>query len=168
MAWIGFSQVGVTDLPLTVTFSAAMLLALPWIGKGDARFLPAASALLGLAVLAKYLLPLVLAVPLALGAAQLAGPGAAAGDRAVSGGGAALVCAGVFAKRAAVSAGVLGPAVRTNDLRGAAARTALVVLSAAADCAGAALGAASAAAGTPRTVSRPPAALPAEPGCCSG
>jgi 4-amino-4-deoxy-L-arabinose transferase-like glycosyltransferase len=66
VAWIGFSQVGVTDLPLTVTFSAAMLLALPWIGKGDARFLPVASALLGLAVLAKYLLPLVLAAPLAL------------------------------------------------------------------------------------------------------
>jgi 4-amino-4-deoxy-L-arabinose transferase-like glycosyltransferase len=71
VAWTGFSQVGVTDLPLTVTFAAAMLLALPWIGKGDTRFLPAASALLGFAVLAKYLLPLVLAAPLALRARNL-------------------------------------------------------------------------------------------------
>jgi 4-amino-4-deoxy-L-arabinose transferase-like glycosyltransferase len=65
-AWIGFSQVGVTDLPLTAAFSAAMLLALPWIAKGDTRALPAASALLGIAVLAKYLLPVALAFPLVL------------------------------------------------------------------------------------------------------
>jgi 4-amino-4-deoxy-L-arabinose transferase-like glycosyltransferase len=65
-AWIGFSQVGVTDLPLTATFSAAMLLTLPWISRGDARWLPAAAALLGLAVLAKGLVPLVLATPIAL------------------------------------------------------------------------------------------------------
>jgi 4-amino-4-deoxy-L-arabinose transferase-like glycosyltransferase len=65
-AWIGFSQVGVTDLPLTATFSAAMLLALPWIAKRETRTLPAASAVLGLAVLAKGLLPLALAAPLAL------------------------------------------------------------------------------------------------------
>jgi 4-amino-4-deoxy-L-arabinose transferase-like glycosyltransferase len=65
--WIGFSQVGVTDLPLTATFSAAMLLALPWIARRDTRYLPAASALLGFAVLAKGLLPLVLAAPVAIG-----------------------------------------------------------------------------------------------------
>ncbi len=65
-AWVGFSQVGVTDLPLTAAFSAAMLLALPWIGKRDGRYLAAASASLGLAVLAKGLLPLVLAAPVAL------------------------------------------------------------------------------------------------------
>ena len=65
-AWIGFSQVGVTDLPLTAAFSAAMLLALPWIAKREERGLPAASAALGLAVLAKGLLPLALAAPLAL------------------------------------------------------------------------------------------------------
>ena len=64
-AWLGFSQVGVTDLPLTAAFSAAMLLALPWIARGDARFLPAAAALLGVAVLAKSLVPLVLSLPLA-------------------------------------------------------------------------------------------------------
>ena len=65
-AWIGFSQVGVTDLPLTATFSAAMLLSLSWIAKRETRMLPAASASLGLAVLAKGLLPLALAAPLAL------------------------------------------------------------------------------------------------------
>jgi 4-amino-4-deoxy-L-arabinose transferase-like glycosyltransferase len=63
-AWIVFSHVGVTDLPLAATFSAAMLLALPWVAKRDTRFLPAASAMLGFAVLAKGLVPLVLAVPL--------------------------------------------------------------------------------------------------------
>jgi 4-amino-4-deoxy-L-arabinose transferase-like glycosyltransferase len=66
VAWIGFGQAGVPDLPLTATFSASMLLALPWIGKRDGRFLPAASALLGAAALAKGLVPLALAAPLAL------------------------------------------------------------------------------------------------------
>jgi len=64
--WLGFSQVGVTDLPLTATFSAAVLLCLPWIGRQDARYLPAAGALLGCAALAKGLVPLALALPLAL------------------------------------------------------------------------------------------------------
>lgn len=64
--WVGFSQIGVTDLVLTATFSAAMLLALPWIAKGDTRPLPAVAAMFGLAVLAKGLVPLVLALPLAL------------------------------------------------------------------------------------------------------
>jgi 4-amino-4-deoxy-L-arabinose transferase-like glycosyltransferase len=64
--WLGFSQVGVTDLPMTAAFSTAMLLALPWASKGDTRPLPLASALLGLAVLAKGLVPVVLAVPLAI------------------------------------------------------------------------------------------------------
>lgn len=64
--WIGFSQIGVTDLLLTATFSAGMLLALPWIAKGDARPLPATAGLLGLAVLAKGLVPLVLAAPLVM------------------------------------------------------------------------------------------------------
>lgn len=62
--WLGYSQVGVTDLPLAATFSGAMLLCLPWIGRRDARYLPVAAAMLGLAVLAKGLVPLVLALPL--------------------------------------------------------------------------------------------------------
>lgn len=66
VAWLGFSQTGVPDLPLTATFSAAMLLVLPWIAKRETRYLPAAAALLGLATLAKGLVPLALAAPLAL------------------------------------------------------------------------------------------------------
>lgn len=62
--WLAFARVGVTDLPLSATFSAAMLLALPWLARGDRRRLPAAALLLGLAVLAKGLVPLVLALPL--------------------------------------------------------------------------------------------------------
>ena len=66
VSWIVFSQAGVTDLPLAAAFSASMLLALPWVARRDIRYLPAAAALLGFAVLAKGLLPIVLAAPLAL------------------------------------------------------------------------------------------------------
>jgi 4-amino-4-deoxy-L-arabinose transferase-like glycosyltransferase len=76
--WLAFSQVGVTDLPMTATFSAAMLLALPWATRGDGRFLPAAGALLGFAVLAKGLVPLALAAPLAPVAWWAGGAGASA------------------------------------------------------------------------------------------
>jgi 4-amino-4-deoxy-L-arabinose transferase-like glycosyltransferase len=62
--WVGFSHVGVTDLPLAVAFSAAMLLSLGWIARGEKRLLVPAAALLGVAVLAKGLVPLVLALPL--------------------------------------------------------------------------------------------------------
>ena len=64
-AWLAFSHIGVTDLPLAALFSAAMLLSLNWLETGDRRALPLAAALLGLAVLAKGLVPLVLAIPLA-------------------------------------------------------------------------------------------------------
>jgi len=33
--WIGFSQVGVTDLPMAAAFTAALLLALPWVARGE-------------------------------------------------------------------------------------------------------------------------------------
>jgi len=62
--WLGSSFIGTTDLPMTATFSAAMLLSLEWIEKGERRQLPAAAALLGLAVLAKGLAPLALSLPL--------------------------------------------------------------------------------------------------------
>ena len=62
--WIGFSQVGVTDLPMAAAFTAAMLLALPWVARGDTRGLMASGALLGVAVLAKGLVPLALSAPL--------------------------------------------------------------------------------------------------------
>ena len=64
--WVGFSQVGHMDLLLTASFSAAVLLTLPWVSKGDTRLLPWASAMLGIAVLAKSLVPLVLIAPLAI------------------------------------------------------------------------------------------------------
>lgn len=63
--WLAYSHTAVTDLPMTAAFSAAMLLALPWIDRGDRRVLPGAAALLGLAVLAKGLVPLALALPAA-------------------------------------------------------------------------------------------------------
>ncbi|MGO9009892.1 MAG: ArnT family glycosyltransferase [Bryobacteraceae bacterium] len=62
--WIGFSQVGATDLPMAAAFTAALLLALPWVARGETRGLTAAGALFGLAVLAKGLVPLALAAPL--------------------------------------------------------------------------------------------------------
>jgi 4-amino-4-deoxy-L-arabinose transferase-like glycosyltransferase len=62
--WIAFSQVAVTDLPLAATFSAAILLALPWVRSGGRRGLVIGGVFLGLAVLAKGLVPLALALPL--------------------------------------------------------------------------------------------------------
>ncbi len=63
--WLAYSHAAVTDLPMTAAFSAAMLLALPWIDRGDRRGLTGAAALLGIAVLAKGLVPLALAAPAA-------------------------------------------------------------------------------------------------------
>jgi 4-amino-4-deoxy-L-arabinose transferase-like glycosyltransferase len=65
--WVAYSQNGVTDLPLAATFSAAMLLAMPWVARRDTRQLPAAAAMFGLAVLAKGLVPVALAAPLLMG-----------------------------------------------------------------------------------------------------
>ena len=64
VAWLACSFIGATDLPMAAAFSAAMLLSLDWIETGDRRRLPLAAALLGVAVLAKGLVPLVLALPL--------------------------------------------------------------------------------------------------------
>jgi 4-amino-4-deoxy-L-arabinose transferase-like glycosyltransferase len=59
-----YSHVAVTDLPLAVFFSAAVLLSMPWLARGDKRFsLTAAAACLGLAAMAKGLVPLVLFLP---------------------------------------------------------------------------------------------------------
>jgi len=61
--WLGFAHVGATDLPLTATFSAAMFLVMAWLRTGE-RLLPAAAAIsLALAVLAKGLVALALALP---------------------------------------------------------------------------------------------------------
>ncbi|HKW99256.1 MAG TPA: glycosyltransferase family 39 protein [Bryobacteraceae bacterium] len=64
--WLSLSHIGVTDIPMSAAFIAAMLLSLGWIERGERRRLPWAAALLGVAVLAKGLVPLVLALPLAL------------------------------------------------------------------------------------------------------
>ena len=65
--WLLYSQVGVTDLPMSATFAAAMLLAIPWISRGDQKWLPWSGAMFGLAILAKGLVPVALALPLLLG-----------------------------------------------------------------------------------------------------
>ncbi|MGA7237959.1 MAG: glycosyltransferase family 39 protein [Bryobacteraceae bacterium] len=64
--WCLYSQSGVTDIPLSATFSAAMMLAIPWISKRDTRLLPLAGAFFALAVLAKGPVALILAAPLAV------------------------------------------------------------------------------------------------------
>ena len=56
-------RVGTTDLPLAATYSAAMLLALPWVRRQDPKFLPYVAGLLGLAFLAKGPVAVVLACP---------------------------------------------------------------------------------------------------------
>ena len=63
-AWLGYSFIGATDLPMSAAFSAAMLLSLDWLATGDRRRLPLCAGLLGVAVLAKGLVPLVLTLPL--------------------------------------------------------------------------------------------------------
>jgi 4-amino-4-deoxy-L-arabinose transferase-like glycosyltransferase len=63
-AWLGYSHVGVTDLPVSAALAAAMLLSLGWVERGERRRLVAAAALFGAAVLAKGLLPLALGLPL--------------------------------------------------------------------------------------------------------
>ena len=62
--WMTYSHVAVTDLPLAAFFSAAVLLSLAWIARGENRNLAAAAACLGLAVLAKGLVPIVLFLPI--------------------------------------------------------------------------------------------------------
>jgi 4-amino-4-deoxy-L-arabinose transferase-like glycosyltransferase len=63
VGWIAYSHLGVTDLPLTATLAASMLLMLRWSSTDDRKLLLFAGLALGLAVLAKGLVPLVLALP---------------------------------------------------------------------------------------------------------
>lgn len=62
--WIAYSNVAVTDVPLSICFAAAMLVSLRWIEEGRARDSIIAGVLFGLAILAKALVPAALAVPL--------------------------------------------------------------------------------------------------------
>ena len=62
--WIAFSHAAATDLPLAATFGASVLLAMVWLRRQSKRALIGSGVLLGLAILAKGLVPLVLTVPL--------------------------------------------------------------------------------------------------------
>ena len=58
VGWAAFSQIGVFDLPLAASLSAALLVLLPWVEKSNPttrRLLPWFGALLGVSVLAKGL-----------------------------------------------------------------------------------------------------------------
>ncbi len=61
-AWLAYSHVAVPDLPMSAAFAASMLLLMPAPAIGLKRA-SAAGVLLGLAILAKGLVPLVLFVP---------------------------------------------------------------------------------------------------------
>jgi 4-amino-4-deoxy-L-arabinose transferase-like glycosyltransferase len=61
--WLAYSHVAVPDLPLAALFSAAVLLSMPWIARQERSCLPAAAACLGLAAMAKGLVPLALFLP---------------------------------------------------------------------------------------------------------
>src|SRR6185312_10809707 len=61
--WLTYSHVAITDLPLAVFFSAAVLLSLDWIASGDRAKLPVAAVCLAFAALAKGLVPLILFAP---------------------------------------------------------------------------------------------------------
>ncbi|MBV6433353.1 MAG: Undecaprenyl phosphate-alpha-4-amino-4-deoxy-L-arabinose arabinosyl transferase [Bryobacteraceae bacterium] len=63
--WLVYSHVAVTDVPMTVCFTVAMLLCGEWIEDGKTGRLWYAGCWMGLAILAKGLVPLVLAAPLA-------------------------------------------------------------------------------------------------------
>jgi len=62
---LGAGRVAVPDLPMSAFFSASMLSGMIWLGSGRTRWLTAAAASLGFAMLAKGLVPLVLAIPFA-------------------------------------------------------------------------------------------------------
>jgi 4-amino-4-deoxy-L-arabinose transferase-like glycosyltransferase len=62
--WVAFSHAAATDLPLAAAFAASMLLAMVWLRHQSRLALASAGILLGLAILAKGLVPLVLSAPL--------------------------------------------------------------------------------------------------------
>ena len=85
VGWTAFSQIGVFDLPLAASVSAALLVLLPWVEKSDPstrRALPWFGALLGVSVLAKGLVGPALAVLALLPVCRDHGPGSVARDLA--------------------------------------------------------------------------------------
>lgn len=61
--WIAYSQLALTDLPMSVFLAIALLLFMPWWRRGDGSTLWWAGAAMGASVLAKGLVPIVLALP---------------------------------------------------------------------------------------------------------
>jgi len=61
--WAAYSQIGVTDLPMAASFSAALFLGMLWFDSGSRPALYSAAFCFALAVIAKGLVPLVLALP---------------------------------------------------------------------------------------------------------
>ncbi|MCZ2149309.1 MAG: glycosyltransferase family 39 protein [Bryobacterales bacterium] len=62
--WLVYSHVAVTDVPMTACFTAAMLMSAEWLEDGKPERLWYAGCWMGLAILAKGLVPLALAAPL--------------------------------------------------------------------------------------------------------
>lgn len=62
--WIAYSNVAVTDVPLSACFAMGMLVSLAWIEGGRARDALLAGVFFGFAILAKALVPVALAAPL--------------------------------------------------------------------------------------------------------
>lgn len=85
--WVAFSHLAVMDLPLAAAYSASLLVSFDWLRSGSRKAAASAGVLLGLAVLAKGLVPVALAAP--LGWFGRRKPGAL-----LLYGAAALVCAG--------------------------------------------------------------------------
>ncbi|MBI4890422.1 MAG: glycosyltransferase family 39 protein [Acidobacteria bacterium] len=61
--WTAYTQVAVTDLPLAVTFTAALLCGMLWMQTASRTALYATAVFFGLSLLAKGLVPAVLALP---------------------------------------------------------------------------------------------------------
>ncbi len=61
--WLAYSQLALTDVPMSVAFGLTLLCALPWLRTGDRRWLNGAAVALGFAFLAKSGPPVVLALP---------------------------------------------------------------------------------------------------------
>jgi 4-amino-4-deoxy-L-arabinose transferase-like glycosyltransferase len=64
VGWLAYSRVAVTDLPLAAAYSASLLSAMPWIRSGGRRGLVLSGVFLGIAMLAKGLVPVILIAPL--------------------------------------------------------------------------------------------------------
>ncbi len=62
--WFAFSRICATDLPMSAAFAASILLSLAWVREERSQYALPAGVLLGVAALAKGLVPLVLTAPL--------------------------------------------------------------------------------------------------------